>query len=391
MAVAISAAPGQGIYTFQDAIEHLVMFGRENTSRRFRTDIVNAVVQAYEEVGAVSDWEYFKEHLRIKIPARVNWLIDTYTHGVGTITERELKSATDFPDWIKYARIKDNDIVYEVQDQLASDLVNLTADKNPGEDRSAETWTIYQNRFPLPRDFRRMSAPFSAESWGAARKTSLEDMVWKERYDFYSGSTRTYAIVGNSDGTGGMSLVIDPPEPEETVDFVYVRAPRRLKLTGETFPLRGVDATANGTGVTLPSANTSNDMLGAFIRLGTAAVFPTGVGGDSPYSEQRRIVAVVNATTLIVDSPWSGTYSSGTGYAITDPIDMPYACRDAFWRCCEYKLGIVRQMQSVTQLNKTWIQALRLAKERDAVDSRRRYAKGWPDRMGNFSDWRVNV
>lgn len=398
MTVEISAFPDQGAYTFQDAIEHLTMFSAENSSRRFRSDIVNSVNQAYEEIGSIHDWQYFLGHLRIKIPASINQLVD-YTNGMGTYRAREMSSATAFPDWIRYARAKDpsggsSGIVYEVDDELEqspSHIVTLTADKNPGEDRTGETWTLYQNRFPLPRGFRRMSAPFSAESWGAARKAPLEEMVWKERYNFYSGSTRTFTIAGNTDETGGMFLIIDPPEPEETVDFVYTRAPRRLKLTGQTFPQRGTDATAGGMGITMPSANLIPDMVGAVVRLASTTSFPTGIWGDNPYSEQRIITTVKSTTEALVNRPWDGTYSTDTGYAITDPIDLPYACRDAFWRCCEYKIGIMRQFQNQPMLFQTWMQSLRLAKERDSYDSRRRWAKGWPDTAGYFADWRVDM
>jgi hypothetical protein len=162
------------------------------------------------------------------------------------------------------------------------------------------------------------------------------------RWEFGTGDVYYYTIMSAPGIYGTQSLfVYNPSSTAETYDFIYRRKPRELRYTGEGTNDSAGTITVTADSTTVTGSSTAFDVNyhpGSLILISSSATAPTGWEGDTPYREKRAIRTVTNTTTLTLDGNIV-TSGSGLGYRITDPIDLPAYCQNAFEACLEAEIA----------------------------------------------------
>ena len=162
-----------------------------------------------------------------------------------------------------------------------------------------------------------------------------------------------------------------------TLDFIYHRKPRELIYTGELekesqgkISHTAGQVTCSGTGTAFASG-----MIGSVLRLSSTATKPTSFWGQSPFADERDIKTVASTTTLNVKSSITSAHSS-VAYVISDPIDIDPSMEEAFLRCCEKHLAIVRRMPDLPSITAMYEDAYVTAKIADDKVAVRRAVGG---------------
>ena len=368
----VNASFTTDLLTYQDIIEHLQTFlGGDSTGRGFR-DIRQAIQTAYREITHEHRWTYLFAKHRIITDADYSTGTITYTHSTRTLT---LATGT-WPTWAKFGHVRISNKAHRVERRVdGADLI-LDPVNNPGDDIAAGTsYSIGRAVYPLPGDFVAMSPLVSENLTWLGTYIRPAEWLSLDRYDSNVGRPYRYTIMQNPDIMGQLALFLYPtPDTLRTEDLIYIRRPRPLRISGKesdhavgTLGLTADSAAATGTSTVFDSS-----MVGSIVRAGTSTKAPTGVVGTNPYKEQQVIQSVTSATAVTLSSVAEGT-RAGVKYTISDPVDIDPVMIDAFLRCCEKQLAIIRQMKRLDMIAAAYLDALESAKAGDQRVQERRY------------------
>lgn len=359
-----------GVLLYADLIDHLVYSVQGAAIDHEQRDYRVAAQNAYREVAYNYNWQYYYTQARIDLQSAY----DTGTvSSVGTTVSGD---DTTFPSWAAYGRIQVGNVVYPVAKRI--DVDELILEAAPITAWTAGTaYTLFQNIYSLPNDFRGMNKPMNEMGSCVDGYISPNGWLTNERQSNNAGNPQRWTIVADPDQVGAFALAIEPyPTEAATLDYLYQRSPRRLRLTGyETASRTGtVSATAAGTTVTGVGTTFAASMVGSFIRFSSSSSVPDGDGGLNPYTEQYEIITFTDTTHVEV-YPAIATSVSGVGFVISDPVDMSRGMQSALLRRCELELGIARgkDMGIAQQLYRD---ALILARESDSMVHEPRVAGG---------------
>lgn len=350
---------GQGIAflkTYRDVIEHLVDWGggrmNEAEARRPRRAISAAMRKMFFEYP----WRYFKDDRRIVLDAPYETGTVAFDVTGGT-TERRL-TLTDgtWPDWAAYGRILigTDTVVYKVAERVSSSVLTLDSGAYPQEDIDAgTTYTLFRSDYPLSNIHRLWSINDESGYWQSAY-VPPEEWLTRERNWRTAGKPFYWTIMGGRDFYGSMGIRMSGyPNAVETLDFIATVLPRRLVIDGVgTAWNTGYVTAASGTSITVNSNGLNSEVIGSIIRLSRNSTIPTDVEGGNPYIDQRVITGVsvvtgapmgggegtVDITTVTVDDTIdTDGVTFGTGYCVSDPIDLPEHLYDLFLAWAEYE------------------------------------------------------
>jgi hypothetical protein len=368
------------LYLYIDLLDHLkyqFQGGAQDVEQR---DAMAAVQTAYRDLATEHDWWFYKTLGRVNIVAAYSTGTITYTHSTRTITFSTALSST-VQGWARFGRIKIDGVIYPVKSYTDSTHVVLDDVLNPGADVAAGTsYTLFQNVYSLPPDFKGLySLTTESDAWNPY-SVSQDDQLWHERKESASGNALRWTITADPDRPGGFALVVDPyPSSATTIDFIYVRTPRRMKYTGlETAHTVGTVAnSASGTAVTGTATTISAGMVGSILRVGDDGTnAPTGEGGRYPYDEQRRIDSRSSDTAITVHPAFDNAHS-GCKYVVSDPVDVAPHMYTALLRGAEYQMAIARG-KDANRAERAWEKSLLKAKETDGgLIKERQYASVW--------------
>ena len=163
-----------------------------------------------------------------------------------------------------------------------------------------------------------------------------------------------------------MAMAIFPyPDSAKTIDAIYFRRPRRLTM--ESYSTGTVTVSAASTTVTGSGTVWTTAMEGSVIRLSNDAIsLPTDLAGSNPYGVERTIKLVSSATQLTVDESIGSAFAA-VKYQISDPIDIEDgAMLEAYFRCCEKHLAIMRRLKDADDCARRYVEALIRAEEADS-------------------------
>lgn len=355
--------------TYQDAVDHLVDYmggaSIDNSQRVARKSVQNAYTRLMHE----RNWQY------LYVPGQVQLLAP---HSEGTVafdltggsSERLLTlSDSTWPTWAKFGRIRIGNDVYEVESRLSSTTLQLKAGLCPGADIDAGTsYILFRSVYPLPVDFKSICEPHNKNTWWS-RYVKAKDWLWMESNINDSGDPVRWTISADPDITGTYAIYVQPYPSEDMIfHFIYQRQPRPIVLSGYETNSQVGTVTISANTASLSGTNTAFTaaMEGSIIRFGTSSEHPDGLGGLNPFSEQRKILSVTNATTAILDTPVSYAHSA-VKYTISDPIDFPSAMWTAFIRACELEYAFLGRVPKSENNYAAYQQALTKAKESDSV------------------------
>jgi hypothetical protein len=156
------------------------------------------------------------------------------------------------------------------------------------------------------------------------------------------------------------------PYESKSIDYIYKRRPRPLRIYKET--TGKVATTASSNVITGTGTNFTADMVGSVIRIAnTGLVLPTSDVGKSPVAFEGLVTSWTSATSITTDDAPSQTLS-GLAYVLSDRVDIEEgAMLNAYFRCVEKHLSINRTLMDKPSAAKAYEAELNRAK---AADSR---------------------
>jgi hypothetical protein len=368
---------------YTDAIEHLIYNAQAGNNEKEVRDLRQATVNAYRQVCFEFDWQYYWTQYRQILEAPYATGTVVYDH-TGGASERLLTlSGGTFPTNAKFYRLKIGNVVYPIYDRLSGTTAQLDEFVNPGADVSSTAYTVFRSEYALPSNFRRIADVYSESGGFETGFISPSEWLRMERVPVSGGTVIRWTILPDPKIPGQMQLVVDPyPSAATTLDFIYQRSARPIRLTGfESSSKAGtVSASAAGTAVTGSGTAFTASMVGSFIRIGDATYAPTGNGGDHPYVEQRQIVSYTSATSVSVYPAFTYTHSAAK-YLVADPLDMWQGMFQAFLRAVEVELAISRKGAAALERGTAlYNAAIAKARENDASIVAQRVAERGKER-----------
>lgn len=366
------------LYTFRDAVEHLMLaFDVDAASKHSRYGRA-AVLEAYRAFPDEHRWNWLERRAQIATVASQNEGSVEYTASTRTVT----LTGANWPSDARFMSIQINSQVCKVQSRTSNSQIVLDPNQCPTEDILAGApYAIFRSVYPLPIDFRKGGQLVSLTEASVPVYRPPQDLLETLSLNYSPTSIQDfYTIRSSSDYMGGMCIEFAPPPSTERIfNFYYTASPRPLQMFGSSTEYStGTINSPDGTSVVGTGTAFDSSMTGCVIRINASSGntnTPTGLFGydsaDNPYAEQRVIASVSGATSLAVDSPFTGTYSSGNfKYSIGSPIDIePESMMTAFLMLCESSFSrMIRQKESGEKLSRYLVELRRAI----AADNRQR-------------------
>ena len=356
------------IITYADAIQHCVGVLGGNSSQAAHDGILRAIQAGYRELLESRRWTYLLTFYRVRVEAPYETGTVEYDHTGGATERRLTLSSGTWPTWAVYGSVKIADKWHKVTTRVSSTVLTLDATLNPGADIAAGTsYKIIQSQYSLPTNFVSLDQPYEQDLIRFGRYVRPNEFMGRERYGEATGDPKAFTIIGDADNLGQSLLhTLWEPTATEELDFFYYRRPREIILTGyQTAHTAGTVATAGTTTLTGTSTTFDSGMVGSIVRVSSNSTVPTGVDGRTPYAEQRVLSAFASATSMTVSATFTGTRSA-VKYIISDPLDLEANQFDAFYRCVEKHLAIIRGMRDVKDRIEMYAMELERAASVDA-------------------------
>lgn len=322
--------------TYYDAVEHLITSSSGGPQDAEQTDIRTAIQRAYTEVSCMRDWAYYQTHGRIRFAQ--NWQGSvTYSQATRFF---DLTSGDAFPSNAALCRLRVNNTVAKIASRVSNTRLLCDPVLTPSQDfMTGVPATLYQDTFPLPSDFRSLDSPIDHVAWTRFIYVSADQAMKLENANNLAGPPHAWTVIKDPNGTGWAIKVVGYPTANSNLDFTYRRLPRSLRISGHEAASRQGTVTISGPAVTGTGTAFTPAMVGAVLRVGTAADLPGSDSSLTPYQGEAVISAVASATACTLATPLTGT---GAKYLVTDIVDMSAGMNNAFLACGAYWLSRIR-------------------------------------------------
>lgn len=329
--------------TYYDVVDHLMDFlGSSASGTRDRGECRRAVLEALREIVNLHRWSYYHQIGRVNTVASYETGTVEYDH-TGGVYERQLTlTGGTWPTWAQNGTVIIDSVPYDVFDRKSDSVVTLSSNSNPGADVAASTtYRLYRDSYPLPSNF----ATLTSDVHDLNSKATLSyikpgDWHNQRTWSNSGGVPSFYTIVGDPNYHDIQTIRFQPsPTAATAYGFLYKRNARRL-LTEE---YSTGTVTASGTNVTISGGSFNANHVGCVLRISATADAPTGLAGGNPFTEERIIKTYVDASTVVIDSAFTGTYSAKK-FILSDPIDVEsQTMLNLFLRTAELKLATIRR------------------------------------------------
>jgi len=364
--------PAPQVFTFTDVLDSVDYFTRSMGIGADLTLRRQSIRAAYREVVGSRAWSFLHANERLTLQAPQTDGTVAYDMTGGTYERQLTLTGETWPsEWTVDAsvRLGDPPIVCDIEDRKSTTVVTLDATMAPNADITSTTYSLFPRWYRLSTDFVSGDLPMDEDAWVLGRQVSKAEIERLNRSATYTGNIECYAFGSPPDLVGATALFIHPPsDTKESLDIPYVRRPRDIVYTGYDTALDTVgtiSVTAGSPTVSGSSTAFESGMVNSVFRPGKSTTYsPGGLESSYPYSEQRIVKSVTNATTLTLDANVATTRSS-VKYRIADPIDIDVVLYDAFLRCCEKHLARVLRAKNYSQVERAYEQALLHAAEMD--------------------------
>ncbi|HUU84196.1 MAG TPA: hypothetical protein VM243_11900 [Phycisphaerae bacterium] len=374
----MSVAPE--LRTYRDALDDLRdwcdTLQLEAGERRLR----RAVRDGLREMGLARPWKYYRKIRQIDLVAP--WTGESgatvaYDHAGGGTCERQLTltpgASETWPDNVReYEVVLDAGtatVLYPIAEWKSATVVQLAADRNPGADVAAGTFSLYKMGYPVDGDVQKIFELHDERGiWGGGYVHpdrwlhQVRSLLTTQSYGFQ------WTLLGDDDSYGQLEFrFYGLPGAAQTLQFLADCAPRRLRYTGYADAERsGSVATVAGTsGLTaIVGTGTSFNakMIGTVLRIGEDGSEPDLLLSEP--DEEKIITAVTDTTHLTVHSAVSSTFT-GRGFYISDPLDVPKYLQSFFTACCRLELAQLLDPHELKRIEGLYDRARWQAEERD--------------------------
>lgn len=326
--------------TYFDVVEHLITSSFGGPQDAEQRDIRTAVHRAYDELTQIRDWSYYAVHGRVVTQPAYTAGSVGISSGTVTMTGGSFATAGVTAANAKYWTLKAGDRIYPVS--AYNSPTNLTVDSSFDDiDVTAgASYSLYRTVYPLPSDFRNMDEPSDEFNWWAGLYITPDVAMKLERVSNSSGEPYHWTILKDPVSNGWALKLVGYPTAQETIDFIYRRSARPLRLSGHEANSRVGTISRTGTAVTGTSTAFTSSMVGAILRVGDTSSHPGPNTSLTPYVSEAKIDSYASASSISTDS--SGTIASSTKYIVTDPIDLATHMHNAMYSASEYWLARMR-------------------------------------------------
>lgn len=357
-------------FTFRDALDHVEDYLRGNPSAYTQRLARQAVLSTMREMGHNHQWDYYYQIGRTNTNAPLTDGTIAYDHTGGTY-ERQITltpgaGGDTFPTWATFGHMEIASVIYPISEWRSTTVLQLAIHSNPGADLAATTaFTLFRDCYVLPVDFVSTDRIYSQDQGNWLDYVKPDQWLNRRRFAPNAGTPRFYTIKGSTDFQGCLEVCFDPfPDIAEAMDYIYMRRPRKVAVENyesETITVINGAKTVTGNGTAF-----GDEMVGAIIRIsGNVRDLPTGKTGANVYEYERMVMQVNSATELSVDQNYPESFA-GVKYVISDVIDIEVGSMGTlFLRCLEAQVGKMARLEDRAQLQKEYLDQLRLAREAD--------------------------
>ncbi len=363
------------IWTYQDAVEHVMdVFDVDDTDRNRRL-CRRAVDEVYREMPQRARWTYFDRRWTLQTSAPYSTGTVSFDLEGGTYPRQLTLSGGTWPTWAKYGRIIQPDLIHDVQERISDTVLILDEATAPTADFTDQTYSINRFQYDLPEDCRRVMRVYSQEKHYMIPIATIDQIRDSNLVEATTSTPWKVAVHGSPDTYGRQSLAFNPvPSDAKSFDIWYEAHPRSLRYYRESLGT----VTASSTTVTGTGTAFESNMVGSIIRFssnGNQEPTPfVGMRNDNgllnPFVHEARIIRYVSATSIVIDAAPSSSLTD-VKYVIGDPIEIRQgAMWTAFLRGAEHAFSRLVNDKRVNERGQEYYQALRLAMEDDQVVAR---------------------
>lgn len=354
------------LFTYKDLTDHGRDYLGANASGEAGRDCRRAARAALSRLSTASRWTYYFQRYRQVVTGPYSTGTVSYDHTGGTYERQLTLTGGAWPEWGALGVVMIGNILYEVVDRKSSSVLTLSVYSNPGADVTDETFTIFRDTYPLPVDFLALGNLILNNN--AGRLTAEHPQAWLERQHIYRGpgTPRVYCIRADPNYQNTLCIsFFPPPDNDYTVDGIYQRRPRDLKV--EEYAEGTVTTSSGGVTVTGNGTAWTGAMAGSIFRVvNDRNEPPTGWAGDNPPLYERVVLSVESATSLTLDDLIDETLT-GVKYTLSDPVDVETATMlTALQRGVEAQLAKSRRMADRNELEADYTREVLLAREADS-------------------------
>lgn len=329
---------GAIVFTFQDAVEHLLDSHELDRSSLNQRNARRAVETVYRDVPNKHSWKYLERQMILNTVAPYSTGTIAYDH-TGGANERQLTlSDGTWPTWAQFGRVVIGTTHYEVQSRVSDTVITLRELSNPGADlASGTTYRLYRSAYPLPPDVRKIHGVWDVDG---QRQIPVVDAIDHQNMLALTfdtpGQARHFTIRGTGDYLGTKDLIFGPP-PDQAYAFDVLYAARPRPIVIDRYQQGTV--TTSSTAVAGTGTNFPINCVGSVIRFSQNKNTPNNVFGgedlDNFVIHTAVITARANATTITISEAPDSTLTA-VSYIISDPLDIDTnVMYTAFLKACE--------------------------------------------------------
>lgn len=352
------------LLTYADLVEHLIANSGGSGADGRQQDIRRAILIGVRELTNYRKWTYFYQVYRLTTQPPYNTGTIAYTNSTQTAT---LAGGT-WPTWAAGAQLHSGRVACNVIKRISGTQLLLDPVVNFGQDLAAGTaYVLYKDSYTLPENYKQQDALHNETTSELLYAGPNEWLDMKRRVNS-SGMPQYWTIMQDTVLAGRMALFLFPyPSYTLTHDFIYSRAPSRLKYSGYIDVCRQGTVSISGTAVTGIGTAFTADMAGAVLRVGGVSTSdPTGLAGGNPYVDQQVIDSVTDETNLTLKAPFGSNIYSQAKYQISDVVDVDFAMHTALLRSIEYQFAVIRRDDNAPAKYQQYLEAVSVASDLDS-------------------------
>ncbi len=322
------------VTTFSDAVAQLsdsytFKVGKDRIGRLAKKAVGIAIV----DMSGKAEWFYLRKQAQINITG----CYSTGTVGFDATTRILTLSGGVFPTNSVQCDLLMNRNFYLVETRTDDTHLVLRDGSCPASDVPTGTsYALAKTKYTLPADYVQLRGLTEVERFWRLVYVSPEVMLAQSQLWFTPTNSWYYTITGGNNGRMVMQFS-PPPSLDRTLYIDYQGQPRPRTLT-DVYSTGRVTTTAGSTTVTIADGILPSGVSdGNIFRLGSDVV-PTGIYGDYPYVEERRVKSRTDDTHLETWEPMEHD-ASGVCWSVDDPIDINNLYQSYFDRLCEARLS----------------------------------------------------
>jgi hypothetical protein len=310
------------VHTFSDQLQSLadryqinLTAAASNYHRRMAIDAIN---EAYNEIGRKHPWRYYIRRCRVNTRAEFTDGTIEYDSSANTLT---LTGAT-WPSWVLDGLLVIEQNVCQPLQVIDSHSISLRPDRSPGADVAAGSqYHLFQSSYLMPSDYFSLMHIEEITRYWQIGYISPDEYHMLQVPWLMPGTPRWCTIIGSNNRNRGRYTLdlLPPPIDARTLDMLYRSTPRKRVLNQPY--TTGLAATAGSTVTFTGGTILPDNIEGCVLRFGSTGVLPTGPSGESPAVFEASIQNRVDEVTLEIEqAPLSDV--GPVAFSIDDPVDI---------------------------------------------------------------------